>query len=309
MQSSCCSLLVGLGKKKVLLSFILLFSFLTGLAQNPDIEVKLEAKLTKTGYVGESCVYEVILYSTSPNIADVRPVRSIKFPTEIKSVRGVVRGSANRVDNKGKFKYSWVILREYLIPEESGKFNIQGTDFIVFIPHDRIVNRGFWGNTRIREYEELTTRCNDVSIKINKLPKVPADFSGCVGDFKVESWFPRGMIYQDREAYVVFKISGYGSLQNLKVPPLNKLFVSGCRLKEVEQNDEILQRDGKLFSEVTLICKFIPEETSFEINSLCFEFFNSDTGKYYNACSDVLNWDGKPSNQQKVNPSKDAIAI
>lgn len=277
-------------------------------AQNNNVDLMVEARISNTGFIGEALAYEVVLYSSTPNIADVKSISDIQFPESFKIIRGTSRGKAERI-SKGKYKYAWVILREYVIPEDAGKFKIPGGDFVVFIPHERIVNRGFWGSSRVVEYEELRTQCNTVNVKINKLPKANSDFSGCVGDFKIESWFPRGAIYTGNEAYAIFKISGYGYLHDVHLPPLNKLFVNGCHLKEVEQNEELLQRDGNLFTEVTLICKFVPEEESFEVGNLCLNFFNNATGKYYTACSDILKWENTPSKNKKSSSNNDAIAI
>ena len=273
------------------------------------LEVKLEAQISKTGYVGEALVYELTLYSTSPNVADIRVLRNPDIPSDVQVINGIVGNSKfKRISEKGKFKYSKVIQRQYLIPKSSGKLNVKGGEYLLFIPYERLINRGFW-NSRIVEYEELRCESNSVASKISSLPKSSTGFTGCVGSFSIQSWFPPGKITRGVEAFVVFKVSGYGSLANLKVPALNKLFQKGCRLKEVEQSEEMMQRDGKLFSEVTLVCTFIPEEDDYEIEGLCIEFFNPETKKYYNACSDLLRGSGNSSNKKRNDSKNDAIAI
>lgn len=273
-------------------------------------EVRIESEIKKSGYVGETLSYEIHLLSTSPEISNVRVVKGADLPEGLKVIKGVTRNSSpKKIQEKGKTWYKWTIARDFLIPEKEGKFEIGEGKYIVFVPHERIVQNGFWGSMRTVDYEELPVSSKPVSFKIAALPalKPTADFSGCVGDFKIEGWFPPGKIFTGRDAYAVFSISGFGSLADLRLPNLYKEFGKGCRLKEVEQNEEQTQRDGRLYTEVTLTCKFVAEEENFEIAPLCLTFFNPDTRKYAEVCSDALHW-STSSTSPSSNP-REAISI
>lgn len=278
-------------------------------AETPEIYIKTE--IQKSGYVGEA--FELVTYLTSntPEISNVRIVKSPELPQNIKVIRGVVKNSRpQQVKEKGKTFFRWVIQREFIIPEKPGKISIGESRYIAFIPHEKISYQGFWGPQRYVEYEEAEVKCAGVSFKVNALPSTKNDsFSGCVGDFKVEGWFPPGKIRTGNEAYLVFTIGGYGDLSKLKLPNISKIFASGCRLKDVEQNEEKSQRDGKLYSEITLTCKFVADADDFKISPLCIEFFSPSEKKYYTACSDELTWMSTPAPKRTEQDSKDAIAI
>lgn len=291
---------------------LILFSMtgLNGLASEDNVNIKIEAEITKSGYEGETLTYEVKLYSTSRSISKVNTVSNPEFPAGCRVINcDVYNNSVTRPSGKGQYKYCWTILKKFIIPQSSGKYQIKGGTYAVLIPHERIVDRGFWGYSRMIDYEQLRSQSNSVDFKVGNLPKVSEQFAGCVGNFSIESWFPPGEIYKGQEAYAVIRISGYGSLQDLKVPSLYKIFQNGCQLREVDQNDELKLKDGKLYSIVTLTCKFIPNEDDFEINPLCLEFFNPETKKYYKSCSETLRWNGSNSRSKRGTTNKDAISI
>lgn len=302
------------GIVKYVLPFLLVsfFNFVVQAKGTQDPEIKIVATIGKSGYVGQAFTYEVCLLSTSPDISNVRIARYPFYPEDISVVQGVVRNNRpERIQEKGKTFYSWVISRNFIFPGKPGKFRIGAGKYVVFIPHERIISQGFWGNQRIVEYEEKLVECNELEFKVSDLPSIRKgeEFTGCVGDFKIEGWFPPGYIQTGRQAYAMFVISGYGSLEDLKLPNIFKIFNNGCRLMEVEQNDEQFQRDGQLFSQVTLTCSFMPEEDDFVIDPLCLKFFNPTSKKYYDACSEELRRTGQPSDKKKSHDNKDAIAI
>lgn len=292
---------------------ILLTTFADARAKSDSASsYELSAELKKSGYVGECFTYEITLTGDSPAISNVRVMEYPKFPEGAKIIQGVVNNN-RPVKNKtgNRETYTWTILRYYIIPETSGKMTVGEGKFLAFIPHEKVIYHDFWGARRTVEYEEVALTCKSVSAKISDLPanKSANEFSGCVGEFTVEGWFPPGKIYAGKESYAVFTISGFGSLKDLKVPNLYKLFNVNCRLKEVEQSDSQMQRDGKLYSEITLTCRFIPDDDEFEISPLCFLFFNPEKKKYEEECSDVLHWTSTSSDDKNGNSSKDAIAI
>lgn len=278
--------------------------------QSPEVRIK--AEISKSGFLGECLSYEVTLMSTDPDISNVRIIRSPEFPEGVTVIQGVVRNNRpERVEEKGKTYYCWTILRNFIIPSKSGKFTVTGGEYVVFIPHERMVYHDFWGPRRAVEYEEQRVDCKSVSFKVSPLPanKTGKEFSGCIGDFRIEGWFPPGKITPGNEAYAVFTISGYGSLEELKMPNIYKIFHKGCHMKEVEQNEERMQRDGKLYSEITLTCRFVADNDEFEIAPLCMLMFNPSTGKYEEVCSEALHWTNNSSEKKSSKPSNDAIAI
>lgn len=305
--------MLGMAKciaKILCVSFLMLGFSLPSLAKENSEDIIVTARIEKSGYVGEALVYEVRLESRYRNIANVELIKNPAFPNKMKQIRGVTSNSSPEIiKRKGETYYSWVIGRNFIIPSEKGKYKITGGRYVAFIPKERIVDDFFWGKRRVYDYEEVQLSCNDVDFKVNELPKGNDSFSEAVGDFKVSAWFPRGEIYKDNEAYVVFKISGYGSLENLKIPNMYRLFNKGCTLKEVEEREEKMQRNGKLYSEIELICTFIPKENNFEISQMCISFFNPEDKKYYDSCSETLKSEDSRQSKKNEKLSKEAITV
>lgn len=293
------------------LAFIFLFAIESPAKEKDKVEIKIVSNIQKSGYENEVFIFTQTLMSTSADISNVSYLQKPSLPEGIKIIKGTVKNNrAEIIEEKGKTYYCWTISRDFLSVENSGTYKIGESKFIAYIPHEKVVFHEFWGRTTAIEYEEIEITSKPVTFKVNSLPSSgKEDFCGCIGEFKIEGWFPPGNIEPGVEAYAVFTISGFGSLSNLKVPVLYKLFSSGCSLKEVEQNEQQIQKDGKLFSEITLTCNFMPETTDFEIDPLCLKFFNPTTKKYYNICSEALHWTSNPKNQNRPTPPRDAISI
>ena len=298
--------------QKVLLLLCSISIFQFSKAAEEKIEIEAYAEIDKSGYVGQAIEYTITLKSTYPNIADIRIAQSPQYSADLEILRGSVSNKRPKeITEKGKRYYCWTIQRNFIIPKKAGKYQIGSWDFVAFIPRERIVNDFFWGPRRVVEYEELPVACKGVGFKAEDLPsnKTGKEFSGCIGDFTIEGWFPPGKISQGHEAIAVFTISGYGSLENLKIPNISKLFSEGCRLREIDQNETRSQRDGKLFSEVTLTCSFMPEGSEFKIEPLSLLFFNPDTKKYELETSNFLQWDSSSEKPHSTMKSKEAIEI
>lgn len=294
----------------VIMVSLIQFSLKAG--ESDNIDVKIEASISsKVGYTGEVFVYEVKLVSNSPEIANVKLLKAQTFPQDATVISGVVKNSKPlKNEKKDKTTYSWIISRTFIIPGNSGKHIVGPGEYIVFIPHEKVVYHEFWGPRRTVEYEEIKVVCKSLDFKTKKIPSYNGiqEFSGCIGEFKVEGWFPPGKILKGNDAYAIFSISGFGSLKDLKIPNLNKLFVQGCRLKEVEQKEEQSQKDERLFSEITLTCRFVAEDEEFKIAPLSFEFFNPRNDKFYKVESDTLHWTKNPENPKLTIPG-DVIEI
>lgn len=276
------------------------------------VSLEAYAEIQKSGYMGEVYEYSIILKSNTPNIADIRIAASPQFDSSLEILRGTVNNrGAHEIQEKGKTSYCWTIQRNFIIPKEAGKYTVGDWKFVAFIPRERVVKDYFWGARRIVEYEEVPVDCKSVNFKVDKLPenKTGEEFSGCVGEFVIEGWFPPGNIHVGKEAVAVYTISGYGSLDNLRIPNVSKLFNNNCRLREIDQNESQTQRGGKLFSEVTLTCTFIPDSPEFSIDPLSLLFFNPETKKYEVKQSNPLYWDVKEEQGKKTTSPKDVIEI
>ena len=299
--------------KYYLLILALTIGFIPGFAKevDDDPEVKVYVEVEKEGYVGQPLEYRVMLASTSRNIADVRVASWPNISLGCNVVKGAVNNQKPvEKKEKGKTWYVWTVMRNFIIPEKEGKFEIGEGEYVVFVPFERIVNDFFWGARRMVDYDEIIAKSGKASFKVSNLPEKgrPQDFSGCVGNFTIEGWFPPGEIRVGKEAIVVFRISGFGSLENLKLPNIARSFTDGCSLREIDQNENISQKNGRFFSEVTLTCRFTPETADGEIKPIEIVFFNPDTKKYETVGSEPLKWNNIKTPSTKT-PAYDAIEI
>lgn len=282
--------------RKLTIIFTLLTAFAAscfakGESSREKADVKIVAEVKNSGYCGEVFEYTVTLKSTTQEISNVNAISLPAFPDDVKVIKGLTSNSRPESRKEGgKTYYCWTVLRYFLIPEKAGKFSVGPAKFLVYLPDGSTIIRDFWGPRKVVEYAEKTLECKAVSFRAKALPNAPkdAEFSGCVGDFTIEGWFPPGKIYTGTDAYVIFEISGRGSLEGLKLPNISKLFSKGCRLKEIDQNEEKTQKNGQLYTQVTLTCRFVAEEDEFEIDPLCVTFFSPDEKKYYEVCSEKL---------------------
>lgn len=275
-----------------------------------DVEITLEASINKSVYIGQAAEFTITLRSNIPDVADIRMVKAPQFPGDVDVIKGVVKNSKGKEESiKGKKYYTWTIVRDFLIPKEGDKLSISSSKFIAFIPKEKVVNDFFWGMRRVIDYEEVPVECKGTDFKAERLPEknAPADFSSCVGEFNVEGWFPPGEIIVGRDALVTFTISGYGDLSNLKLGNISEIFKNGCALKEIEREDSRSQKEGRLFSEVTLVCKFIPETEDGFISPLTFTFFNPAEKKYEKVSSYTMHWNG--NSQKKPSGKIEAVEI
>lgn len=306
--------MVNMKNKISLLTLIVISLFLpvlTGAQKYEKPDIRIETELRKSGYVGEVFEYSVRILSTTPDLSDIRVSQSPVFPQGVKVIKGVVRNSRpEEVKVKGKTYYRILVRRDFLIPSHPGKFVIGDSRYVVLIPYvSDYYDDFFWGRRQVVQYDEIAVECKGTDFKASVLPSQgKTDFTGCVGEFNIEGWFPPGKISVGQEAYAVFSISGFGSLQDLELPNLYKMFGEGCQLRQIEQSEEQSQREGRLFSEVTLTCRFMPESEDFVINPLCLTFFSPESRQYVRKCSDALHFTGHPQGK-KSSTSKDAIAI
>lgn len=294
-----------------LIIFILCAVFTSYAKEGDKTDVKIVTAIEKSGYNDQVFTYVVKLLSSSAEIADIRVAKAPSMPEGVKIVKGIVRNSRPEQENiKGKTYYSWVIRRDFLIPTSTGKFTIGDSKYVAFIPHKGGFYTDFWGRHQVVDYEEVPLDCKATDFRVENLPqnKTGLEFSGCIGNYNIEGWFPPGKISAGQEAYVVFSISGFGSLQNLTLPNIYKIFGKGCQLKEVEQNENQSQRNGALYSEVTLTCRFLPETDDFTIDPLCLLFFDPESKRYVKKCSEPLQWTGQPAGKSLTTP-KDAVEI
>lgn len=294
--------------KKIVLAVFLSFSFVL-MAKSSQIEnegsawIKIETP--KEAFVGECVSYDVVLYSKSPNISNVKIIEYPGFG-EFKASLGQLRYTIQRVTIKSEEYYKCTIARFFLDATDSGNVSIKGGRYQISIGEEILQEDFFWGPFKSMRYKAMILTSPDTKIKVKNLPSLNSKkfFSGAVGDFNVVAWLPPGNILLDKEAIAIIKISGFGLLKDISTPDIKNMFGSTARLKNVKRSDNLVQKDGRLFSEIILECSFIPISSVGELSPFHFTYFNPDKRKYITISSEPLLWNNEdeysPEDMSKV---------
>ena len=186
-------------------------------------------------------------------------------------VQGVRKSKPSTLNN-GKFSYlkqadfdrqprvvnkdgeTWTVypIDSYAIAmDKAGKYKLQDGRYVVDLAVPVIYDDPFWGKMQTLKTQRIEVPVNPVQITVSDLPPVPQDteFSGAVGDFKVEVTVPPGDIFLNEEATAIVTITGNGWL-----------------------NDEQTAAE--------IECTFIPTDKNAEISPVWLEVFNPIKGVY-----------------------------
>lgn len=214
-----------------------------------------------------------------------------------------VRKSKSSTLNNGKFSYlkqaefdrqprvvkkdgeTWTVypIDSYAIAmDKAGKYKLQDGRYVIDLAVPVIYDDPFWGKMQTLKTQRIEVPVNPVQITVSDLPPVPHDteFSGAVGDFKVEVTVPPGDIFLNEEATAIVTITGNGWLNDDTLPEYHDAFLKGTKLKSFSENRQQYLRDGKMISELQMECTFIPTDKNAEISPVWLEVFNPIKGVY-----------------------------
>lgn len=239
--------------------------------------------------IGEVVLYEVTLLTQSPDIRLLSSPRRFNFGA-LQAVNAGSDSQFSRVKVKGKEYFSAVIARFYLTATEPGRYQLTASEFVVGLPHERVVRDPFFGQRRQLYYEEVPLEAPALSMKVSELPSPPGGFpnSGAVGEYEVSVWIPDGYITAGEDAVAVVSVSGKGLLSDAVIPELKKAFSGSTRLKSVSENRNNFLKDGALCSEIELECTFVPipdADGKCVIGPVEFGFYSPSAGKYVRTSS------------------------
>lgn len=259
----------------------------------PEIVTRIS---NNSPYCNEPVVIDTYLYSRHADIQYVEPL-SLPYPQEngentrflifpVETDRGVFK---EQVGKEILFKVN--VSKFVLIPLEAGKLVLPAPSFKIGIPHKVLRSDPFWGDYVAYDVENIECEGKGSAIKAKKLPdyKGEGKFSGCVGDFTISAYLPPGRITHKNEATFVVEIEGTGWIPDDSMPEVRNAFGKTAKLRSVSENRNRSLRESNLYSELELVCEFIPEgETEFEIGPVEFVFFNPSSGKYQTIYSETV---------------------
>ena len=237
---------------------------------------------TKKAVVGEMIAYDVVLHSSSPDIAGVMPVTEPSFDGLVSYPLAPDNRISEPADGDGG-EYTAVVARYFLSPAREGKYKVKAPSFVVGVALGGIGVDPFWGDIIPADVKEYQLTAPDLSLRVSALPqkKVPDGFSGAVGEFEIAVELPKGHIVNDEDAVVLFTICGRGNLEKAQLPEIHSLFDSKLRFKSETPVYNHFIKDGELWSEIEIECVFCPSSTGrFRIQPATFCFFNNADSRY-----------------------------
>ena len=156
--------------------------------------------------------------------------------------------------------------------------------------------------------QDVTLKSEDQEIEVRPLPAQgrPADFSGAVGDFKLDDGEIPGAWHTGEPQQITARISGTGNFALVDAPKLNPpdAWKSYPGKGEFTPGDEAAFAGSKSFQFSAVPRKGGPQELA-----LGFSFFNPDTGTYQTLTSPVrkIQVAGKDLVDTESNPTAAAV--
>ena len=231
-------------------------------------------------YVEQQAVYRLKLYR-SVNIADaavnVPNVDGIAFAKlgEPREYQGVHQGRS----------YQIIEVRYLVTPQKAGYYTLAPTrmDLTVFMPQNRprrgVFDDPFFGQARSGRPMSLASEA--LSFQVLPVPQEgrPADFSGLVGSFTLESTIEPQQLKAGESVTLTATVRGRGNVKRipeLKIPPLDGLKIYADQPVVKDENDG----EGVSVSK-TMKWALVPEQAGrYRIPVLTMSYFDTASGRY-----------------------------
>ena len=231
-------------------------------------------------YVEQQSLYTLKLYR-SVNIADasvnVPNVDGIAFAKlgEPREYQGVHQGRP----------YQIIEVRYLVTPQKAGYYTLAPTrmDLTVFTPQNRprrgVFDDPFFGQARSGRPTSLASEA--LSFQVLPVPQEgrPADFSGLVGSFTLESTIEPRELKAGESVTLTAIVRGRGNVKRipeLKIPPLDGLKIYADQPVVKDENDG----EGVIVSK-TVKWALVPEKAGrYRIPALTMSYFDTAAGRY-----------------------------
>ncbi|RYY21801.1 MAG: hypothetical protein EOO04_17480, partial [Chitinophagaceae bacterium] len=224
--------------------------------------------------------------------------------------------------------YTNLIRKVQLFPLQAGTYELDPAEietvihFVKTVQPSRGRSPGDDGQSRLQRLLEESTRGNAyrsnvdhyttlktpvVKIEVKPLPveNQPADFSGAVGQFKLETIIPQTAIRQGELISIKWVLSGSGNLQLTTLPDVE--WPKGIDTSEPSVKEDVNQFAYPLSGKKTFDYAISARDTgSYTIPPISFSYFDPRTEKYKTIVTEPITFDVAPS-LKKPFFSKDAV--
>lgn len=289
----------------LLLTFLLPFGMTLRLSAAETGDFRIECRMDSSVYFErEDFPIVVTLVTTEPEIAYANVVEPLRLKKgEFSSIKQISPPGNPYREIRNNDEFFCYPLEAYMVAvSESGRYELEGGEFVIGIPYKVIVNDPMWGPVATVDVKEIRVVAEKKRFTIESLPPVPPDcnYSGSIGDFTIETFVPRGDIFVGEEASAFIIVKGNGTLADSTLPEYRSAFKNGLKLKSVSESRHDAFDGGKKISELQLECVFIPQERDgLEIGSVSFDFFDPASGHYRTVYSKPVRIDTKSSTAKR----------
>ena len=248
-----------------------------------DGNLFLKAEVSSSSaYEQQALVYTVKLYTTYDAIKFIGATSAPKFEGFVVEESKDISTSLNYETYGGKTYATAIIARYIIFPQMKGELKVLGNTYTVSVDEREYYHDPFWGNMSVAKPLQLNVTPNDLKINVKPLPTPqPANFSGGVGQFKIESSLPAQTFLSNQAASIVYTVSGTGNLKYVKLPDLNALYPS--QLEVYSPTPEVNANVGKsnVSGTARFDYSFMPLEAgTFRIPDVELVYFNPASGRY-----------------------------
>ncbi|HMF71337.1 MAG TPA: BatD family protein [Flavitalea sp.] len=280
--------------------------------ENMEEKVKknlfLKANTNKTTcYVGEPLAVSYKAYSRLNSNSQV--VKRPSFPGF--SVVEMVESYDNRPEIEvinGNAFYTNLIRKVQLFPLQPGKYELDPAEIegvIHFIKTDhpkndgksqlqRLFDQSSGSRSNVDHYASLKTA--PVTINVKPLPEKdqPADFSGAVGQFKLETKLPAEEIHQGELVKISWQLAGSGNLQLVTLPDIE--WPKGIDTSEPSVKEDVNQYVYPLSGTKTFDYGVTARDTGqYVIPPVSFSYFDPQTESYKTLVTEPISFHVAPS--------------
>lgn len=251
--------------------------------------IHLVAEISKTKpYLNEAITVVYKLY-VSPKIA-VDNWNEIDIPRYNDFWSQNINTQGQQVQN-GTYKgeeYRYLILRKtVLYPQKSGKLNIEPLtlDISMRVPSKRRDIFGSFLMTRVNR----TVSAGNKTINVKALPQAgkPADFTGAVGNFKLDVSSSKTELDATESLQLKIKVKGNGNLKLFKLPKIS--LPSSLEVYEPEHKENVKTNLAGMRGSIEDTYTVVPQfKGKYPIPSISFSYFDVKTETYKTLSSDEM---------------------
>ena len=206
--------------------------------------------------------------------------KDIDVPTQVNFTREVYNGKIYQVG---------ILKKTILFPQQTGTIRIDPFEITCLVRQRVRQQQGFFDdffdNYRVVKAKVVS---DPVSINVRDLPNQPANFSGAVGNFSINSSIDKTSVKSNEAVTLKLTVNGSGNLTLIKAPKIE--LPQDFEAYEPKTSDKVIASDNGLNGSITFEYLFIPRFAgNFKIPPIEFIFFNPGSRQFETRTTEAYN--------------------